>query len=47
MPPYCASVEVLRVAMKQKTCERKVLGAGITEKRNDDITKTKFVKSWD
>ena len=47
MPPYCASVEVLRVAMKQKTCERKVLGAGITEKRNDDITKTKLGKSRD
>ena len=33
--------------MKQKTCERKVIGAGIIEKRNDNITKSNFVKSWD
>ena len=42
----CISVS-LRVAMKQKICERKVVGAGIMEKRNDDITKTKLGKSRD
>ena len=47
MTSYCASVEVLRVAMKQKICERKVVGAGIIKKRNDDITKTKLGKSRD